>query len=408
MATLQELYHQAFVPEFKVHTMTDRPIWHLPPFTVDSVSLTKGAELIDWGVKDIGADQVWSKTEGEGIKVAVLDTGMFFNHPDLKDSVVDAKDFTGSRIGPADGHGHGTHCCGIVAGRKGNNYGAVGIAPKAGLLVGKVLGDDGSGGSQGIVNGIQWAVSRGADIISMSLGSSQPDEAIHQAIVEAVRKGVICVCAAGNEGPGRNTVGWPGAWPESIAVASTKQGRKISGFSSRGNQVSVAAPGEQITNAGMATPLTTMSGTSMATPAVAGALALFLSHRKAQGLGAAMKVMATDVSSVRKLLETTSDDIDAPGKDPNAGWGIINVPKLVGTIAVPLPPAPVPPAPTPVPPSPPWLIDLFNSIISNPEMLRMFQQLVVWLIEKFKGKTPTAFDIKIAIDEFKTMHKIQP
>jgi len=193
------------------------PPFRLPPFKVEQVMAVK-SQIVDWGLEMLGIPTFWKTTKGEGIRVAVLDTGCAPNHPDLREAILDAEDFTASPFGWADGNGHGTHVCGIIAAQD-DAAGVVGVAPKARLLVGKVLNDQGSGGSHGIVRGIRWAVERRADVISMSLGSPVPDPLIGQAVKEALQAGVFVVAAAGNEGPDLDTVGYPAGFPGVISVA---------------------------------------------------------------------------------------------------------------------------------------------------------------------------------------------
>jgi subtilisin family serine protease len=281
------------------------------------------AETQDWGLKLFGIPALWSRTKGEGATVAVLDTGAALDHPDLKGRIAAAKDFTGSPSGPADVHGHGTHCCGIIAAAE-NNVGIVGVAPKARLLVGKVLGDNGSGNGNGIASGIRWAVDSGADLISMSLGSPSPDNRILSAVKYAASKGVFIIAAAGNEGPGENTVGYPGGFAECVCVAAIDQAKKIASFSSRGSAVDVAAPGVDILSTYPPKNYARLSGTSMATPFVAGVVALLVAKQKAQG-----KKTIGSINDLLALIKKTSVDVGNPGFDNSYGWGLIDPDSLV-------------------------------------------------------------------------------
>nr|WP_264766199.1 S8 family serine peptidase [Marinobacter fonticola] len=162
--------------------LSREPIFRLPPYTVHNIFVGL-SEIQDWGLKLLNIPSLWRISEGEGVKVAILDTGVSLNHPDLTGSIPagNYKDFTNSPHGIADQQGHGTHCAGIVAARK-NSRGVVGVAPKAELLIGKVLGDDGSGTGENIAAGVNWAVEQGADIISMSLGAQMDVPMIHAPI----------------------------------------------------------------------------------------------------------------------------------------------------------------------------------------------------------------------------------
>jgi major intracellular serine protease len=127
-------------------------VWRLPPYSVEATFVAL-SETVDWGLANYGIPDQWRQTRGEGVRVAVLDTGVEANHPDLAGSIDDARDFTGSRFGSEDRVGHGTHVAGTIAARQ-NDQGVVGVAPDCRLLVAKVLGDDGSGSGRSVAEGI--------------------------------------------------------------------------------------------------------------------------------------------------------------------------------------------------------------------------------------------------------------
>lgn len=232
-------------------------------------------ERINWAQRILGIPSVWQVTQGEGVKVAVLDTGIDVDHPDLADAIVDSKDFTGEGVEDTDGHG--THVAGIIAARL-NDVGFVGVAPKAGLLVGKVLGKGGQGSFEWIAQGIEWAIAKGAHVISMSLGGSTSTHQLFVAVHEALVKGLFVVCAAGNEGSlFQNSIGFPGRYGGVITAASHDENGNPSGFSSRGGEVDFMAPGSNIWSTYKDGGYATLSGTSMATPFVAGLAALIIS-----------------------------------------------------------------------------------------------------------------------------------
>lgn len=308
------------------------PICKLPPFTIDAMFMAM-SEVIDWSLAMTGTPDTWKQTQGEGVKVAILDTGCYLAHFDLDGAIEDAADFTGSRFGPIDKNAHGTFCAGVVAARQ-NDSGCVGVAPRAKLLIGKCLGDDGSGSSRMVAQSIRWAIDKKADVISMSLGSPQPSQEIHEAIKAAVAAGIHVCAAAGNSGPNPGTVEWPGKFPECITVGAINKQRQVSRFSSRGPEVCCLAPGEAVTSLGIRTPLVQMSGTSMATPFVAGVVALCVAKHKKQG-------GATPVNTPKQMkehLQKTAVDVDAPGFDPNAGWGLVSPLDVLKDATPPVPP----------------------------------------------------------------------
>jgi subtilisin family serine protease len=259
---------------------------HREASTVDQLSAISAHEneRVNWAGSILGVPNVWMQTQGEDIKVAILDTGIDRDHPDLADGIRAVEDFTGD--GVEDTNGHGTHCAGIVGARM-NDTGFIGVAPKSELLIGKVLGNDGSGAFHWIADGILWAVEQGADIINMSLGGPFSSHRLYQAIHIALAKGVIVVCAAGNEGSlFQNNIGYPGRYGGVITVASHDENGNRSGFSSRGGEIDVMAPGSYIWSTFKEGGYAELSGTSMAAPFVSGLAALILAkHRAAEENG---------------------------------------------------------------------------------------------------------------------------
>jgi len=253
----------------------------LPKFTVHDVvtqEQLKTSERGNWSHKLLSIPSIWRKSAGQGIKVAILDTGIDTDHQDLKDAICETEDFTGDGI--EDKGGHGTHCAGIVGARL-NNVGFVGIAPKCDLAIGKVLGDNGSGTYDQIADGVDWAVSVGSQIISMSLGGPGSSDRLFKSIHNALAKGVVIVCAAGNEGSiFSNTIGYPGRYGGVITIASHDANGNRSGFSSRGGEIDFMAPGQQIYSTYLDNKYASLSGTSMATPFVAGVCALVMGSKR--------------------------------------------------------------------------------------------------------------------------------
>ncbi|GAB3432861.1 S8/S53 family peptidase [Flindersiella endophytica] len=250
---------------------------------------------LDQSVPQIGAPDAWrAGYTGKGVKVAVLDTGIDATHPDLADAVLEAKDFTGSPSGTQDKVGHGTHVSSIVTGSGAASGGRYqGVAPDAQILAGKVLGDDGYGYDSQIISGMEWAASEGARVVNLSLGG--PDQAGINPMEEAVnrlteRTGALFVIASGNDGP--HSVSSPGSADAALTVGAVDKSDQLAEFSSTGPRFGdhaikpdVTAPGVDIaaarasgTSMGevMDDHYTRASGTSMATPHVAGAAAVLL------------------------------------------------------------------------------------------------------------------------------------
>jgi minor extracellular protease Epr len=289
---------------------------HLPPYRVEfTTSALSNADGVDWGVSQYGIPALWQKSQGAGVTVAVIDSGVA-KHSSLE--IADWRNFS-SDSSVEDTLGHGTHVAGIIGARSGLSKG---IAPQCNILSLKVLGHSGMGSISAVTEAILHAVDAKADIVCMSLGSSKPDSGLHEAIKHAYTNGVIVVCAAGNDG---GAVNYPAAFAETIGVGAVDRTGAACEFSSRGKEIVVAAPGADITSTWLANGYATVSGTSMAAPFVAGTLALWLG---AGGKGA-------DHSAVLKALSSTCRDVGDSGRDSVYGWGLLDPHKLMNYSATP-------------------------------------------------------------------------
>ncbi len=235
-----------------------------------------------WGVARVKAPDAWSSGQGAGVKVAVIDTGIDCTHPDLQCDFSQGVNLLDQGSTPMDDNEHGTHVSGTIAGRGNGSKGVLGVAPKATLIAVKVLDADGAGSLSDIIKGIDWATTAGVDVINMSLGGPSGSTALQRAVSKALSAGVVVVCAAGNSGPNPDTVGFPGGYPGVIAVAASDNNDKVASFSSRGDAVAFIAPGVNITSTVPGGGYTKLSGTSMASPHVAGLAALAV-ERGARG-----------------------------------------------------------------------------------------------------------------------------
>ena len=276
-------------------------------------------DTLPWGVDRIDAELVWSGTEdgcdvtpgrnaGTGVKVAIIDTGIDDDHPDL--SVAGGINYVeGSPSEWDDDNGHGTHCAGIVAALD-NEAGVIGVAPEAHLYAVKVLNSGGSGWESDLIAGIQWSVNNGIEVISMSLGSDFRSTSLKNACDNAYSSGVLLVAAAGNDGySGKgNTVDYPARYDSVIAVAATDSSDNRASWSSTGSAVELAAPGVSVKSTYLGGGCATKSGTSMACPHVAGTAALVI----AAG------------GDVRQRLRDTADDLGDEGKDNLYGYGLVD------------------------------------------------------------------------------------
>ncbi|MGH3653959.1 S8 family peptidase [Glutamicibacter sp.] len=266
------------------------------------------------GVEQTGAPEAWDLGfDGSGIKVAVLDTGYDTDHPDLAGQVVAAKDFTGEGI--EDHQGHGTHVASTVGGAGLADASKIGMAPQSDLLVGKVLGNWG-GQASWIIDGMEWAVEQDADVVNMSLGSDMPTDCSDPMSLASEQLSeqstTLFVVAAGNAGL-RETVSAPGCAEGVLTVGAVDAKGEVAAFSSRGATMGghrvkpdLSAPGVDIAGARAGgtddEAYTTMSGTSMASPHVAGAAALL---RQAHPGYTAQQLKAALVSSAKPDAEDT-------------------------------------------------------------------------------------------------------
>jgi len=230
-------------------------------------------EGIDWGVEKIGAPQVWSKTRGKGVTIVTIDTGATVDHPELQGRVKSTFNMINKNFDVTDEYGHGTHVAGLLVGRN------TGVAPEAYLHVIKVLNDRGLGTLTNIMDGITHAINLKADILSISLGVYNIPLILKQRIVQAYEAGVTIVSAVGNSG-GHQAL-YPAFMDEVIAVGGLDKELRQTNFTNSG--FDVLAPSVDILSANNDGEYTRMTGTSMASPLVAGGIALLISYYRNQG-----------------------------------------------------------------------------------------------------------------------------
>ena len=229
----------------------------------------------------IKAKSMWPESKkGEGIKIAVIDSGCDINHDSIKDNIIGVRNFTDedgkNQNIVIDRVGHGTHVIGTIA-AKGQNNTVVGVAPDSGIYVLKAIDKNGSGKLSWVVNAINYAVKLKVDIISMSLGMSQSNDRLEKAIKEAINKEILVVCAAGNDGDGNSEsfeYSYPAAYPGVISVGAVNKNGVPASFSNSNLVIDVVAPGVNILSTFPNNQFAILSGTSMAAPHVSGSLAL--------------------------------------------------------------------------------------------------------------------------------------
>jgi subtilisin len=278
---------------------------------------TMADETLEWGVDRIDADIVHEyNILGTGVKVAIMDTGIDYNHLDLAANYKGGYDFGGIFFGiindddPMDFNGHGTHCAGIVAAVRGNGIGVIGVAPEADLYAVKVFDDLGYCFYSDVIEGLEWCIKKKIQVISMSFGSAYTagDPGIEPWINKAYNKGILLVGAAGNKDSGVDTVVYPARYANVIAVAATNSDDNRASFSSTGPAVELAAPGVGIYST-VPGGYATYSGTSMACPHVAGTAALVIAAESLSNV------------EVRLRLQQTADYLGAPSQ---YGYGLVD------------------------------------------------------------------------------------
>jgi serine protease len=269
--------------------------------------------------------QAWDLTKSAGTQtVAVLDTGIDAGHPDLTGRTLPGRNEIRPGTTPNDDNGHGTMTAGIIGANTNNGVGLAGVAWSAKILPVKVLDAEGSGTDAVIIAGINWAAANGAKVINLSLGGPDDNPLLHDAITQAVAKGIVVVAAAGNTGVGAPE--YPAAYPEVIAVGATDNNGALTAFSTHGDWVDIAAPGWDIFSTGPRSltlpeylPYWTGSGTSFSAPMVAGVAALLRN-----------KFPTYTPAQIAARLKSTARDAGPRGIDPYYGAGILDAYNALG------------------------------------------------------------------------------
>ena len=297
-----------------------------------------------WNMAKVQASSAWDVTTGSAsVAVAILDTGVDLSHPDLQGKVVASVNFSDSST-VNDLNGHGTHLAGIVGAATNNSQGVAGLGYNTTVMNVKVMGDNGTGGYSWVAQGVVWAADHGAKVINMSLGAEFGSSTLEDAINYAWGKGVVVVAAAGNNAS--STPFYPAAYPNVIAVASTDYNDHLVSSSDYGDWVDVAAPGASIWSTLPNDRYDSRSGTSMASPHVAGLAGLVFTQVVDSNADGRLN------DEVRSCIEQNADNIGVAG----IGSGRINAYKAVLCSSMPPAPTPTatpPPAPTPTAMPPP-------------------------------------------------------
>lgn len=272
-----------------------------------------------WNLPQIETELGWNFSKGsQDMVVAVVDTGVQLDHPDLKDRLVKGINIIDPSLPPDDDVGHGTHVAGIIAAQVNNNEGVAGLTWYSKIMPVKALDSTGAGSTYAVAEGVIWAADHGANVINMSLGNYADAQFLHDAIKYATDKGALVVAASGNDNTDRP--GYPAAYPEVLAVAATDPGGGKAEYSNYGDYIDVAAPGTSIASTYPGSRYAALSGTSMASPHVA-------------ALASLVRAANPELSNreVMDVLRNTAQDLGDEGKDPLYGYGQIDIRKALQT-----------------------------------------------------------------------------
>jgi len=281
---------------------------------------------LQYGLDAINAPEGWSlKKSSTTVTIAVLDTGVDLDHPDLVGSLVAGFNVFLGNDDPQDDNGHGTRVAGICAAVTDNGLGIAGASWGASIMPVKVLDASGRGSFQNAADGIIWAVDNGAQVINLSLGGPDPSLLLEDAIKYAIENGVVVVAASGNTGT--NFVNYPARYEPVIAVGATGENNQIAGFSNFGPELDVVAPGMSIYTTLNTGTYGYFSGTSAATPFTSALSAILLS------------VNGNASNNISQQICASSLDLGEPGKDEYYGCGLIQMDKALGLVVDNTPPA---------------------------------------------------------------------
>lgn len=254
-----------------------------------------------WGLTTLDIEPAWVQSKGQGITVAVIDTGVDVTHPDFEGRAVQGYVAPGQT--DMDKHGHGTHVAGIIAAGDNNGIATTGVAPDVKIWSAKVTGDDGRGSSDWMAQGIVEAVNAGVDVINVSMTANAPMPLVDAAINQANARGIPVFAAAGNDALKGSPTRWPAAYGSTIAVGSVTRSGTLSNFSNTNSYVDITAPGSAIMSLLPGTMTGMMSGTSQATPHVAGTAALLKALKPGITPEEIKQVLSSTATGSLKILD---------------------------------------------------------------------------------------------------------
>lgn len=266
----------------------------------------------DWGIKRIGAPQVWNKLKERRVRVGIIDTGIDYTHPDLKDNFQEGISTLDGQSSYLDDYGHGTHVAGTIG--AANRFGMVGINPYVDFYAVKAFDKKGSGNLSDIIEGMDWLLRKQVDVINMSFSTSETSSVFVRVIQAAYRRGVVMVAAAGNDG---GDVNFPARFPEVIAVSAIDSSDNLASFSSHGPEINFCAPGVDINSTWLNGGYAVKSGTSFAAPHVTGSVADLLNYYGQMPPGQIRNIMSRGAVTIEQLTIEQQ------------GAGLVELPRLI-------------------------------------------------------------------------------
>lgn len=282
-------------------------------------------QIYGWELTKFSIPSLWKKSAGEGVVVAVIDTGCDLQHPDLKDNILPGKNFINPDMEPQDDCGHGSHVCSTIAAIN-NGHGMVGVAPKTKIVPIKALDGQGSGSMNNIIEAIYYAANYGSvNFITMSLGSARGSTALEKAINYASDKGCIVFCAAGNSGENVDIM-YPAQYEQTISIGAIDENLCRTNFTCSGESLDFLAPGHNIIGCAPNGGYATMSGTSMSNPFAVGCASLLLSYNKKNN-----RYTLKSYKDYIEVLKKSCIGLSSPqyrGIRKYEGYGIIDPSKL--------------------------------------------------------------------------------
>ena len=274
-------------------------------------------ERLPWGIQRIYADLVWEVTTGSMVKVAILDTGIDLDHPDLWRNIKGGINTLRPRKSANDDNGHGTHLAGTVAAID-NDFGVIGVGPEIYLYAVKVLDKKGKGWLSDLIDALDWCIDNKIQVVNMSFGSLEGNQSFHDTIIRAHQAGITMVASAGNNGEDSGLIEYPAFYPETIAVSAIDEYDDFASFSSYGPQIDLTAPGVNILSTYRNAFYETMYGTSMSAAHVTGTVALILTTSPKWGYDLDGDRM-WDPDEIRERLMDTAENLGLHPHQQGAG-----------------------------------------------------------------------------------------